>query len=106
MVKVKTFGFLSHVLPDRSIVRERRPSFDGSFVETCLRLAGKISGVWGRLGGGVEAGGHPVPVPAAETACFLDMLLVPAGCHAPRALASAREAFRLVCLLRGACLKA
>ena len=100
----------SLLLPNRSIVREQRPSFEGSFIETCLFLVGNISGVWGRFGGvffRAGGGGHrPAPGPATERACMLDMLLVPAGSRlAPLAQVSAREAFSLACLFaaRKAC---
>lgn len=87
----------SPLLTGRSIVQERHPSFDGSFVETCLLLIGKISCVWERLGDASEALGYPVTLPVVQTGgCMLDMLLAPAGCHAPSARASGREAFRFV----------
>ena len=102
-----TFENLSSLFPDRSIVREHRPSFEGSFVETCLLLVGKISGVWQRPGGALKAGGHRAPSPAAETTGMLDMLLALAGDHTRRAQVSTREAFRFVCLFacseRGVC---
>ena len=62
-------------------------------METCLLVVGKVSAVWGRVGGALGA----APGPVAETACMLDMLLLPAGGRAPRAQASARVTFRLVC---------
>lgn len=97
---MKPWVFSQLLFLDRSIVRERRPSFEGSFVDTCMLLVGKISGVWGRIGDAFEAA---APDPVAETACMLDMLLLPARTRVPRAQASARVAFRFVCLLREAC---
>ncbi len=83
------------------MVRERRPSFEGSFVETCLLLVGRISGVWARLGDGASEAGDDCrpeasPVAAETGRCMLDMVLAPAGGAEPSA---AREAFRLVWLV-------
>ena len=93
---------------DRSVVRERCPTFEGAFVETCLLVVGKISGVWARLGGSggggggggggaIEAGRPLEASPLAESVgCMLDMVVAPAGVHEPSPRVSAREAFRSV----------
>lgn len=95
--RLDIYIFSSPLFTGRSIVRERHPSFDGSFVETILLLIGKISGVWGRLGDASGTGGHPDALSVAQTGdCMLDMLLAPSRCRAPRARLSAREAFRFV----------
>ncbi|CAM9133388.1 unnamed protein product, partial [Laminaria digitata] len=87
----------------RYIVRERQPSFQGSFVSTCLLLIGKISGVWGSLAsissdhahspaeGSVGASDRPLS--GADS--MLDMLLAPPGWRVACARVSSREAFSL-----------
>lgn len=79
----------------RSIVREHQPSFEGSFVETCLLLVGNISAVWGRLGSDAENSGNAKSsslMPHKE--CMLAMLLAPGGCRVARY--STMETFRFV----------
>lgn len=89
---------LGHLLfpTDRSIVRERRPSFEGSFVECALLLVGQIAGVWTTLEGGASEidSDPPASPPMADKGCVLDMLLAPAGFRAWRERVPARDSFR------------
>lgn len=100
------FAF-SSVHFNRYIVRERQPSFQGSFVNTCLLLIGKISGVWGSLASISSDHAHS-PVSPAEGSVgasdrplsgadsMLDMLLAPPGWRVTCARVSSRESFRFV----------
>lgn len=83
---------------DRSIVRERQPSFEGSFVECSLLLVGQITGVWKKLEGDASEADSDPPVssPTANKGCVLDMLLAPTGFCAWRKRVTARDAFRFV----------
>lgn len=92
---------------NRSIVRERQPSFQGSFVETCLLFIGNISRVWRTLASIPSDHAHS-PVSPGEGSpgasdrllsrhgSMLDMLLAPPGWRGTCARVSAREAFRCV----------
>ncbi|CAN0355554.1 unnamed protein product [Ectocarpus sp. 6 AP-2014] len=81
----------------RSIVRERQPSFEGSFVECALFLVGQIAGVWTTLEGGASEidSDPPASPPTVDKGCVLDMLLAPAGFRAWRERVPARDAFSL-----------
>lgn len=115
-VCVSTFGCVCVFsnFPERSVVRERCPTFNDSFVEACLLLVGKTASVWGSLdectrlagGSGNPAGGVAVDGSkgvvgerhrrSTTAVGMLDMLLTSSGCRDTRARVSAREAFRFV----------
>lgn len=95
---------------NRCIVRERDPTFEGSFVESCLLIVGKIDGVWGNFSDVLPAGDIPTmpmtdgPTGATDeqikretkqmpvVADMLDFLLLHED-RATRTRVSAREAF-------------
>ncbi|CAM9151445.1 unnamed protein product, partial [Scytosiphon promiscuus] len=80
----------------RSIVREQQPSFEGSFVETCLLLVGNISAVWGRPGSDSEESSDATASPLMpHKECMLALLLASGGCRALRARCSAKGMFSL-----------
>lgn len=95
---------LTSIHSNRSIVQERSPSFQGSFVKTCLLLIGKISGVWGSLASissdhahsPAEGSAGASDRPPSGANSMLDMLMAPSGRRATCARVSAREAFRFV----------
>lgn len=103
---------------NRCIVREQDPTFEASFIESCLLVVGKISGVWGNFGEMSHASRAPTGAgsgntgagekecatqqPAPRGSDILDMLLG-LGSRATCTRVSAREAFRSVWLRQADC---
>lgn len=95
--------------PGRSIVRERDPAFDASFIESCLLIVGSVADVWGGyfddstevMGGSSSSvfarqGDMEQVHSTQQHTANMDMLslLVARGHRKVRTRVSAREAFR------------